>query len=797
MGLAVLMFYLYDVSYEVVGKEPHILLWGIDEVGNRVVIRDRGFRPYFYVVTSSDVELTRVVNEIRRLSSVKSPIINVEVVPKKLFGRPLNVIKVTTTVPESVREYREAIRKVGGVADVLEADIRFSMRYMIDKGLFPCSWFEAEVSEIRKHPSIAVTKEYELVGEFKPLNIHKPPHIRVLAFDIEVYNPRGVPKPERDPVIIISMMNSEGDVKVLELSGDTVKNDSRIISEFMDYIQTYDPDVIVGYNSNRFDWPYLIERSKVLGIRMDVGRVRDGVPRTSVYGHISIPGRLNVDLFDFVEEIGEIKVKSLDVVAEYLGVMRRVDRVLVPWYEISKYWDDLSKREVLIRYAVDDVKSTMGIAEKILPFAMQLSSLTGLPLDQVGSASVGFRLEWYLMRSAYRYSELIPNRVERFYEPYKGAIVLEPVKGVHENIAVLDFTSMYPNIMIKYNVGPDTFVEYDCSDELCNVIPEVGYKFRKDPPGFYKAVLETLLNMRKAVRELMKEFPQDSVEYRVLDERQKALKVLANASYGYMGWVGARWYFRQGAEAVTALGRDIIGKAIEIARELGLRVIYGDTDSLFVSYGPPVERFIDLVMDRLGLEIKVDKIYRRIFFTEAKKRYIGLTVDGLVDIVGFEAVRGDWAEIAKEVQELVAYSILAEGSVSKAVDLVNNVIRELREGRIPLDKLIIWKTITKPLSDYEVSSPHVSAARRLLDMGGRVEVGDKVGYVIVKGGGSISSRAYPYISVRAEDIDADYYIDHQIVPASLRILEYFGVSEKQLKTISRGVKTLFDFSRRG
>ncbi|MEM1710757.1 MAG: DNA polymerase domain-containing protein, partial [Sulfolobales archaeon] len=460
------------------------------------------------------------------------------------------------------------------------------------------------------------------------------------------------------------------------------------------------------------------------------------------------------------------------------------------------YWDDPSRRELLIKYAVDDVKSTMGIADKILPFAMQLSSLTGLPLDQVGSASVGFRLEWYLMRSAYKYGELIPNRVERPYEPYKGAIVLEPVRGVHENIAVLDFTSMYPNIMIKYNIGPDTYVEGECSSELCNVIPELGYRFRKEPPGFYKAVLETLIEMRKAVRDLMRKYPQNSAEFRILDERQKALKVLANASYGYMGWVGARWYFRQGAEAVTALGRDTIGRAISLARELGLKVIYGDTDSLFVEYGPKVEAFIELVMSRLGLEIKVDKVYKRIFFTEAKKRYIGLTVDGLVDIVGFEAVRGDWAEIAKEVQELVAYSILAEGSVSKAVELVNNVVRELKDGRVPLDKLIIWKSITKPLSEYEVSAPHVSAARRLLEMGGRVEVGDKIGYVIVRGSGPISSRAYPYIAVRVEDVDSDYYIDHQIIPAALRILEYFGVSEKQLKSVGRGVKTLFDFGRK-
>ena len=792
-----LRFYIYDISYEVVGREPHILLWGVNEDNERVVLRDRTFRPYFYVIPSNESEVSRLVGEIKRLSSVKSPITNVEVVTRKFFGKPMKVIKVVTVIPEYVREYREMIRGMDGVADVLEADIRFSMRYMIDKGLTPCSWFEvSNAEEVRKSPSLRVSREYEVFGEFTPLQIHKPPEMKVLAFDIEVYNPRGAPRPDRDPVIIIALMNSEGEVKVIEKVGEGPRGDARVIDEFVSYIQQYDPDIIVGYNSNKFDWPYLLERSKLLGVRLEVGRVKDGIPRTSVYGHISIPGRLNVDLYDFVEEISEIKIKSLDVVAEYLGIMRRDERVLIPWYEISKYWDDPNKRELLIRYAVDDVKSTKGLADKLLPFATQLSSLTGLPLDQVGSASVGFRLEWYLMRAAYKFNELIPNRVERPYEPYKGAIVLEPIRGIHDNIAVLDFTSMYPNIMIKYNIGPDTFVEGECSEDQCYVIPELGYRFRKEPPGFYKAVLETLLEMRRGVREVMKKLPQGSVEYRILDERQKALKILANASYGYMGWVGARWYFRQGAEAVTALGRKTISTAIDLAKKLGLKVIYGDTDSLFVEYNPKIDEFIKLVMEKLGLEIKVDKVYRRVFFTEAKKRYIGLTTDGLVDIVGFEAVRGDWAEIAKEVQELVAHTILAEGSISKAIELVNNVIKDLREGRVALDRLIIWKTITKPLDEYEVSAPHVTAARRLIELGGRVEVGDKIGYVIVKGSGPISSRAYPYIAVKVEDIDSDYYIDHQIVPAALRILEYFGVTEKQLKTASKGVRTLFDFSKK-
>ncbi|RLG80258.1 MAG: DNA polymerase II, partial [Thermoprotei archaeon] len=220
-------------------------------------------------------------------------------------------------------------------------------------------------------------------------------------------------------------------------------------------------------------------------------------------------------------------------------------------------------------------------------------------------------------------------------------------------------------------------------------------------------------------------------------------------------------------------------------------------DSLFTTYDrDKVSKFIESVKNSLGLEIKVDKVYRRVFFTEAKKRYVGLTMDGVIDIVGFEAVRGDWTEIAKEVQEEVAKIVLAEGKVDKAVDYVRNVVRDLRNGKVPLSKLTIWKTITRRIEDYEVDAPHVAAAKRLIEAGGKVDVGDKVGYVVLKGPGKISSRAYPYMLATPKEIDVEYYVQHQIIPAALRILSYFGVTEKQLAGVGKAVKTLFDFMRR-
>jgi DNA polymerase I len=800
MSKEVISVYVLDASYEVVGSEPQVIIWGIDENGRRVLLRDKKFRPYFYAVVDSKYldRLDVIKSSIKRLSRAKSPILSIQEVDKLFIGKPVKALRIETSVPEFVREYRSDVAKIPGVRVVVEADIRFSMRYLIDHDIGPCTWHRFKVIEKQRLGEYRVDEELEIVEVLERDDSRiLPPNLRTLSFDIEVYNPHGVPKPDRDPIIIISIMNSEGEIIQLQAQD---KDDRKLLRDFVDYMNKYDPDIVVGYNSNNFDWPYLVERSRKLGIKLDVSRRKGVEPSKSVYGHVSIPGRLHVDLYDFAEEIAEIKVKSLDEVAEYFGVMKKSERTNVPWYDIYKYWDDERIRPILLRYAKDDVISTYGIAEKILPFAMQLSSITGLPLDQVGSASVGFRLEWFLLRVARARGELVPNRVEKEYESYRGAIVLEPKRGVHEGVAVLDFSAMYPSIMMKYNIGPDTLiVGEECLD--CFEAPETSYMFRKDRDSFLKVALITLVSARRQVRDLLKKYSPDTAEYRILDARQRALKVLANACYGYMAWTGARWYCKECAEAVADFGRETIKKAISLAKSLGLEVIYGDTDSLFVKYNKEaVEKLIDAVEKELGLEIKVDKIYQKVFFTEAKKRYIGLTVDGRIDVVGFEAVRGDWAEIAKEMQERVAEIVLKTADYRKAVEFAKNEIEKIRKlvasNAIDINKFVIWKTIAKPLNEYEVEAQHVTAAKHLIKLGYSVEVGDKIGYVIIKGSGKISERARPYIAVDSKDLDIDYYVEHQIIPAALRILEYFGVSEKQLKGIGRSGKTLFEYSKK-
>lgn len=782
------MFWLLDVNYEVKNHEPEIWLWGVDASGNRVLVVDRSFFAYFYAVVKEGFDAGEVLKEIESKRVEYPFIVKVEVVEKKFFGKPVKALKVYCRDPDVIPKYGRAFRKIEGVKECLEDDVRYSMRYLIDNGVIPCGWHEVEVVEELKDFKVQVDHVY--VAKSPPYFVEKTdvPNLRVLGFSAICYSREGSPKPDRNPVVIISVATNSGEER--QFLADEDKKDRLMLEAFVDYVRSFDPDIIVGFGVNRQDWAYLKERCKRLGIRLSIDRAGTE-PHTSVYGHFSITGRANVDIFDFADEFPDVKVKTLENLADYLDVMKIDERVLIEDMEFADYWDDKAKMETLKKFSMENTRCIMGIAEAILDFAMQLSSLVGLPIDHVGTAAVGFRVEWFLIKHAHKIGELVPKRVEQPYRPYAGAIVLSPKPGLHENIAVLDFASMYPNLMISYNLSPDTYVSPKEPLPPCGVYeaPEVKHRFRKEPPGFYKEVLSHLIGIRNEIRAKMKECAPDSVEYRVLDARQKAVKVITNASYGYAGWIGARWYIKPVAEAATAFGRHTILTAIKMAESEGLTVVYGDTDSIFIKYEKEkVERLTAKICEKLGLEIKPDKVYTRIFFTEAKKRYAGLLPDGRLDIVGLEVIRGDWAVVAKKVQEKVLEIVLKEQSPQKAAEFTQQFIYELRQRRVPYRDLIIWKTLTKPIEDYAVKASHVEAAKMLMEKGWKLAMGDKVGYVVVVGTGRLYERVKPYMFATYDEVNIEYYVTNQVAPAAARVLECFGITEEQLLTAKASEK---------
>ena len=781
-------FWLLDVNYEVREHKPEMWIWGIDNHGKRVLILDRNFPAYFYAVVKEGANPQAVIEKIHSRKTEFPFIIRLEPVKKKFFGKHVDAIKVVCQDPSLVPKYAKALSKIEDVKQCLEDDIRYSMRYIIDNEMSPCGWHEVEVEPTENQQGVQVDDVY--LAKTFPRSIEKTevPQLRILGFSMISYSPKGAPRPEKNPVVIISVATNTGEEKQF-VAEDF--DDKPVLEAFVEYVRDFDPDVIVGYGTNRQDWPYLVKRSKKLGINLFVDRANTK-PHTSVYGHVSITGRANIDFFDFAEDLTEVKVKTLENVADFLGVMPLEKRTLIEDVDYAAYWDDPEKRLTLLEFSKENTRCVMGITSAMLDEAMQLASLVGLPLDHVGTAAIGFRVEWFLIREAYKIGELVPKRVERPYFPYAGAVVLAPKPGLHENIAVLDFKAMYPNIMITYNVSPDTYVSPSEPEPPSgvNIAPEVKHRFRKEPPGFYKEVLSRLIAVRDEIRPKLKKLDPRSAEYRILDARQKAIKVITNASYGYTGWIGARWYIKPVAEAATAWGRHIIMKTVELAKKVGLDVVYGDTDSIFIKHDPEkIEKVCNEISKMLGLEVKPDKLYVRVLFTEAKKRYCGLLEDGRLDIVGLEVVRGDWAAVAKHLQEKVLEIILKKKSPEEAAKFVQKSIEDLRARRLPFKDLIIWKTLTKRVEDYAVRAPHVMAAKALLKEGWDLSMGDKIGYVIVAGPGKLYEKAKPHVFASYDEIDIEYYVSKQVLPVASRILSMFGITEDQLLPIKTSKTT--------
>ncbi len=833
--------FLLDIDYitekdEDKKEKPVIRLWCKSKEGEDFRVLDKNFEPYFYAFPYSysphfyvwDTE--RAEEELEEKKKLVEKICvdradeeirvkRVEFCQKKLLGVDRSVLKIFATHPRHVPLLREAVRKAG--LTVLEADILFAIRYLIDKQLKPFDGVKAEGEEVEFGYANTGGKEAIFASKvsYKKMNGGSLPQLRILAFDSEMAtrSGRGMPSPKRDPIIIISVAYSErggNKVKtklfVTEEGEGAEHGDKKVITEFVNFVNQMQPDVIVGYNSDAFDWQYLKERARLHGIRLTVGAdgstVQYEKERRGALPAVNITGRLNVDLFKLAKrDLSSVKVKKLENVAEYLGVLNKSGRVNLTPREITDYWVDASPssfaRQQLYKYAKADAVSALGIAEKMLPMQIELSKMIGYPLDELAKMGRGRQVEAFLTAEAFKKGELVPPK-RGGEKTFEGGFVLPPEKGLHEDVISLDFSSMYPTIMISFNISPDTFVEPGSAEHESDlyVAPEVGHAFRKAPDGFFKRIMSDLIVRRKAIKAEMKKYDKNSAQYRLLDIQQQSIKILTNSFYGYTGWNAAKFYKRECAEATTAWGRHFIKRAVEVAEELGFEVIYGDTDSIFAKLPPELElegdrrtgilkkawEVSDRISEELPLELEIQDFYKSIFFTGKKKRYAALTDKGEIVARGLEVRRGDWCELAKEVQTKVMEVILKEKAPAVAIKYVKTVIQDIKEGKTSVDKLTIYKTLTRKISSYETKQAHVIAAERALASHIAYEVGSKVPYVIIKGAGKTSDRAFPLAIIErsegneitaegiAYQIDSSYYVQHQVIPVAHRVLQHFG-----------------------
>jgi|Deesub1362A_J573_1020465.scaffolds.fasta_scaffold00709_20 DNA polymerase I/DNA polymerase-2 len=770
---------LLDADYITEKKSTVIRLFGVDENGNSVVALEEKFLPYFYILPRNESELRKVLENDER-------VVRIEKVRKGLWREEREFLKVYVKHPPDASKVRDKIKHRPFLEDCFEYTLNFSRRYLIDRELYPFSLLsiKGERTSYENFDKALVIKEVKReAGARFPL--------KVLAFDIEVVG---------EAIVMVSVADNRGYKNLLSLKktslGEHFESERALLQRLAEVIGERDPDVIVGYNTDQYDFEVIKDRAEELKAEMVWGR--DNVRLKKVRrGRISSTrffGRVHIDLFNYVNNILsphlESEVLTLSQVSEEI---LREGKEELSLEEIIELWEK-GPVEALAQYNLNDAELTLKLSEALLPQVFALSEVTGqLPFD-TSRQTYGLLVDSFLLRKSGEKGWVSPNQPHfdeiqkrRRYPPYKGGYVHEPKVGLHENIALFDFRSLYPSIIVTFNISPET-LNCDCCDGEANVAPEVNYRFCRKFKGFVPSILEEVLHKRFELKKRLREIERESLEFRELDEKQFALKVLSNSFYGYLAYPGARWYSRECAEAAAAWGRHFITQMISLASKYG-EVIYGDTDSLFVKMEEGnVEKFLKEANSNLPgiIELEFQGFYQRglFVFTQekraAKKRYALLGKGDTLLVRGFETVRKDWCEAAKKLQRNVLRFVL-EGKVEKAIEETRREISRVKRREVSLKELAIHSQLGKELTDYKSTSPHLLVAKKLKEAGEDIRPGVILSYVITEGKGSISERAEALQWVKVKDYDVDYYLNNQLIPAALRVLQVFGYSEKELE----------------
>lgn len=801
---------LIDADYTLIENKPVVRLYCKDTKGKIALVLDSIFKPYFFVMPRGG-KATELKKKIKGLDTKKleTEILKVDIVEKNWLGEKTKLLKVTIDNPRRIPDIRNAVKDWKEVEETYEYDIPFTKRFIIDKQIEPMNWIEVSGEETENKENYQVDRTIKATS-VKSTKVEKETKLKVLAFDTEFIEENGKSK-----LIMLSLAGNDGYKKVLTSHHwekkpsyvEVVKDEKGMIEKFIKIVKEHDADFLCSYNGDNFDFPKIKERCSELKISLKLGRDDNPVyvVRRGRVSSAKTKGRVHVDLFNFIDHILSASMRSevltLDEVAqELLGTGKKQ----MKYKEMVEIWNKKEEMERLAEYSMWDSELTLKLAEHILPQVFALCKLTGqLPFD-AARYTYSQLVEAFYMKKAFPDDVLIPNRPktdeieERRMAPvYKGAIVIEPKKGIHSNVLVFDFRSLYPTIIVTHNIDPATF---NCKHKECgkNRVPGEKWCFCKKSVGFIPKHLEDLIKTRQQVKDKMKKMEEGSEEWRRADNEQYALKIIANATYGYFGYFGSKWYRRECGAAAAAWGRYYISFVVEKAKKFGFEIIYGDTDSLMVLYSEKLdqkkikeigEKFEKTINDKLPgiIELEFRDLYEGGIFVArgkgvvgAKKRYALIDYKGNLEIRGFETVRRDWCELSKRIQRQVLTIILREKNPTKAVQLVRDTIKKIKEGKVPLEELTILEQITRPLSDYEAIGPHVKAAQKAKARGRPIGEGTVIGFVITRGLGSISDRAEPVEDVKPNQYDPDYYIEHQILPASMRVLKALGYTEQEV-----------------
>jgi len=822
------------------GEEKKVYLKFYEPRSDRIYFwRDRlDHKPYCYTKIDYEDQLDQIIKEEPKRYSK-------EYVKKKdiLKDETINAIKIIAPDPLSIGGNGGIRDKL----TCWEADIKYHENYLYDTSLIPGAYYIRKTEQIERFTyqiSEKVEsalknliwdkikeageegKEYrQYIRTWADLLNQPIPNLKRVAVDIEVETEEGNMPNARDHdkrVSAVGFAGSDGYKKVLVLADKTHDDKTSLISEAelcwtekellektFRIIKEY--PIVLTFNGDDFDFPYLYARSQdsridpIKGLNIPKEEVPIIVKKESLNKRgiqaepVLIRHGIHIDLFRTFQN------RSIQIYAfgrKYTEF--RLNAICEALLNDSKmeFEGDMSELPIqkLAEYCLKDADLTFRLTSfndnLLIKLLVVISRIGKLPIDDIARFGVNQWIRGLMYYEHRQRHELIPTRDELKNKgeasttaiikekKYRGGLVVEPTPGIHFNVVVVDFASLYPSITKVHNLSYETI---NCAHETCEHDPkqrvaETNHWICKERKGLTALLIGGLRDLRVGYYKHLAKDKTISIEERQLyNVVSQAVKVILNASYGVMGAEIFPLYCLPVAEATAALGRSTTNQTINKCKELGIEVVYGDTDSLFLK-NPSLTRIDEVTnwaKNALGVDLEIDKEYRYVVFSDLKKNYIGVLKDGTVDVKGLTGKKSHTPPFIREAFRKILDilgKVNSEKDFESAKANIKNIIQEdakkLELGNIPLKDLTFNVMMNKSLTSYgkKVNASntvngeedgyksipqHIKAAKLLDKQGQQIKAGDIISYVKTKTGDGVK----PLELATVNEIDTEKYLE--------------------------------------
>ena len=723
-------------------------VWIITENGDRVKLVDK-FQPKIYV-SGKMTDLSKLTDHFVTSESV-ARWRYVEKYAEFMKDKKTKVLEITTTDCRRIPYFARKLLRLGGYRKfrLHNVDVPNAQTYLYDRDIFPLAFLDIVLGGNRL--------AYCLLDSVESVDYKIPP-LRLMSIHIEVEAGGVIPSFD-DPIKSITL-ESNGKRMIID-EGDESEKILRVVG----VIKEEDPDIILTRGGDSFLFPYLARRAFVNGILNRLVLGREDVP---------------------------LKVKK---------------RRGITFFSYGRVYFKAPTRRLYGRIHIDE-KNTFIYSACGLDGLIEVSRTCRVPLHRAARASIGTIMSSLQLYQATKDDILIPwkkREPETFKSAWellvadRGGFIFEPRLGIHEGVAEVDFSSMYPTLMAKRNISAETVLCECCPDSKLRV-PELDYNVCEKRKGIVPRTLKMILKKR-ATYKRMRDEARDSELRRIYDRRQNALKWILVTCFGYLGYKNARFGKVDAHIAVCAFARESLLKTVRMAEERGFEIVHGIVDSLWLKKESASSReYVELckaVSKEIGVQLNVEGRYRWIVFLPSRmhvgvpvlNRYYGVFESGRIKVRGIEAVRRDTPCFIRNAQiDMIKALSKAPNSeafrkkISDSVEVLRGYLEKLMKGDVDVRDLIIAKQLSKRPNRYAHDVFQAIAANQLVKAGVEVSAGQTVRYLITDAENKGASRRVKAAELidKHTRFDAEKYVD-MLILAGANILSPFGYTEKTLE----------------